>query len=249
MFKKLNAFIFFIWVLTIHNACMATIFFPLPFEKQIDEATSAVEVRLESARVFKSAGGMIMTEYSFDVLESYNLSSSDLDNQKLKLTMPGGTYEGITSMIDGAPQFGSGEKSFLLLKKIESKIYLSNFSLGKYKIQNDGGRIYYVSEVFPSDPQIGRISKEKMVELMKSKWKISSDDASNKSKSKSVVVVPEIKAPIKAMPEFEKREPAEESIVREEVPVFFWSAIVLVVFFFAFIFFKLGQSEHQHRRE
>jgi hypothetical protein len=150
-------------------------------------------------------------------------------------------------MIDGAPQFAPEEKSFLLLKKVESRIYLSNFTLGKFKIQQYEGKTYYVSEVFPMDPNIGRISKDKMVDLMKTKWKMTStEELAVPTKAVSIVA----KAP--PSPEdgfkFEKREPAQEAS-NQDVPVFFWSAIVLVAFFFALIFFKLGQSGHHHKRE
>ncbi len=58
---------------------------------------------------------------------------------------------------------------FLLLKKIESKIYLSNFTLGEYKIITVGEKKYYRSAVFPYHPQIGLISKEKMKNLLAQK--------------------------------------------------------------------------------
>lgn len=235
-------------LLLIHNVAFATMFVPQPFDKQVEEATSAAETKLTSTKVFKNENGMIMTEYSFDVLESYNLSSDDLENQKLKLTMPGGTYDGITSMIDGAPQFSIDEKSFLLLKKIESKIYLSNFTLGKFKIQELEGKTYYVSEVFPMDPNVGRISKEKMIDLMKSKWKISFAPK-KESQINAKGVVARVPPPPEDRPLFEKREPAEEAAAPEEVPFFFWGSLVFVAFFFALIFFKLSQSEHQHKRE
>lgn len=234
-----------ILVVLFAKAAFATMFFPLPFEKQIEEATSAAEVKLASSRVFKNSAGGIMTEYRFEVLESYNLSEEELDQNQLKISMPGGTYEGITAMIDGAPQFKEGERSFLLLKKIESKIYLSNFTLGKYKIQTYEGKDYYVSEVFPMDRNIGRISKEKMIELMKEKWKLSSVPKMESGKPVFVKVPP---APEKE-PVFEKRAPAQAGVASEEVPVFFWGALVLVVFFFALIFIKLGQSGQLNKRE
>lgn len=242
MFKK---FVLMLGFMCVQNICMATIFFPLPFEKQVEEATSAVEVHLVSTKVFKNTIGNIMTEYSFDVLEAYNLSDGDLENEKLKLTMPGGTFEGITSMIDGAPQFNADEKSFLLLKKIESKIYLSNFTLGKFKIQEHEGKTFYVSDVFPEDPNVGKISKEKMVELMKTKWKTSFIDSAEKILNPNDEIAPKA---VSALFGGEKRQPAQEEL-NHEIPVFFWSSLLILGFFFALIFFKLGKSEHQHKKE
>ena len=233
-------------VLIAANVSLATLFIPLPFDKQVEEATSAAEVKLASSRVFKNSEGTIMTEYSFDVLEAYNLPADDLEDNHLKLTMPGGTYNGITSMIDSAPVFKNEERTFLLLKKVESRIYLSNFTLGKYKIQNVDGKEYYVSEVFPMNQDMGRISKDKMIELMKTKWKTSF--ALPKVDFKPAVVTKVPPSPDREF-KFEKRAPAQESAATEEVPVFFWGALALVTFFFGLIFFKLGQSEHIHKRE
>jgi hypothetical protein len=240
------AVLFFI----IQNVCFATMFSPLPFDKQVEEASSAVEATLENTKVFKNSSGLITTEYSFHVSEGYNLSAGDLENQKLKLSMLGGTLNGITSMIDGAPQFKIDEKSFLLLKKIDSKIYLSNFTLGKFKIQNDEGQIYYVSEVFPTDPVIGKISKEKMIELMKDKWKISQVSPQfipfNKINTTSPLslVASKRSLDLKRMPSQE-----DEQAISEEIPYFFWSAIAFFAFFFTLIFVKLGQSGKQYKSE
>ncbi|MDO9180792.1 MAG: hypothetical protein Q7U04_00220 [Bacteriovorax sp.] len=236
----------------IQNVCFATIFMPLSFDKQVEEATSAVEVKLESSKVFKNSSGLTMTEYSFNVLESYNLSEDDLENQKIKLTMPGGTYNGVTSVIDGAPEFNKNEKTFLLLKKIDSKIYLSNFTLGKFKIQEMDGKVFYISDVFPTDPKIGKISKEAMIELMKSKWKISlMIPITNSERALALNASPEtnneIKPLLKSGKSFE-REPAQvEAEQKRDIPFFFWIAIASFTFFFTFIFFKLGNSELQHK--
>jgi len=214
----------------------------------VEEATSGVEVYLNSTKVFKNALGGIMTEYSFNVLEAYNLSNDELDDQKLKLIMPGGTLEGKTSMIDGAPKFNLKEKTFLLLKKIESTIYLSNFTLGKFRVEEEKGKVFYVSDVFPTDPNVGKIEKNKMLELMKSKWKTSFN-----KKPETIVINDGEKTKRKSFAAIfkmaERRQPAQ--IVEEihEVPFFFWSAITIVSFCFGFIFLKLSKSGNQNKRE
>jgi hypothetical protein len=246
--SKMRKWLFVLIGLTFQGVCFGTIFFPMPFEKQVEEATFGVEVYLSSTKVFRNALGAIVTEYSFDVLEAYNLKSEDLENQKLKLTMPGGTVNGLTSIVDGAPQFNLKEKTFLLLKKIESTLYLSNFTLGKFKVEEDKGKIFYISDVFPTDPHIGRIEKNKMIELMKSKWKTSFQQ---KAKTVKSIENESSKArPISAIFKMvQKRQPAQIAEDGHVVPLFFWGAILIVVSCFGFIFFKLSKSEHQHKRE
>lgn len=152
---------------------VATTFRAMPLEQLIEESNSGAEVELKSKRTFTNKMGMILTDYSFKVLEGYNVNTSDTNNEDvLIITMAGGTINGVTSYIDSAPEFAVGEKSFLLLRKIESKYYLSNFTMGKYKIEENEGQTYYVSSVFPDDQDLGRVKKERMVELMKLKFKI-----------------------------------------------------------------------------
>ncbi|MBY0416034.1 MAG: hypothetical protein K2Q18_17820 [Bdellovibrionales bacterium] len=156
---------------------MATTFVPIPLEKLIDESNSAAEVELKAKKSYMNQVGLIFTEYTFSLIDSYNLASGDLEGEVLKLTMTGGSVNGVTSYIDGAPEFEVGEKSFLLLKKVESKLYLSNFTMGKYKIEESNGKKIFISSVFPNDPDLGKVSKERMVEIIKTKFKIS--DAGN----------------------------------------------------------------------
>lgn len=232
--------------LSFQNTCFATMFNPIALEAQVEEATAAVEVYLNSSKVFKNALGAIMTEYSFDVLESFNLSNDEIENNKLKLTLPGGTFKDTTSMIDGAPNFNVNEKSFLLLKKIESSFYLSNFSLGKFRIEENHGEVFYVSDLFPQDPAVGRIEKNKMIKLMEEKWNISfsdelkvvtvTDDPTSQSRLFSSVIKTA-----------HKRSPAQALEEKQETPLFFWSAIVIVILSFSFVFLKLSKNESEKK--
>ncbi len=229
------------------NLAKATMFLPISLEKQVEEATFALETKFVNGRVFKNQAGEIMTEYSFDVLDSYNLDPDDLDAGQLKITMPGGTFEGITSMIDGAPQFSLGEKSFLLLKKIHSRIYISNFSLGKFKIQEINGKTYFVSEVFPMNPHMGRISKEKMIDLIKSKWKITSI-VLPAAKIKNNLILAHEQISDSNVHITNSRIPAQEIIPNEKVPLVFWITLALGSAVFGFIYLKLSQMENKNKK-
>ncbi len=228
----------------------ATVFFPMPIDKQVEEASAGAEVILNNTHVFKSTSNLIMTEYHFKVAESYSLSRDDLDNNELVLTLPGGSFEGRTSVIDGAPEFKLGEKVFLLLKKIESKIYLSNFSLGKYKIQDIGGKTYYVSEVFPLNPNMGRISKDKMIEIMLEKWKVSQF---TKTPGESKLKISEVEGDKEFHPtglaRLEERSPAQVLTPNDEPPLFFWGAFGVLISFFVMFFVKVGNHPSASKSE
>jgi hypothetical protein len=233
-------------ILSFQNVCFGTMFIPIAFEKQVEEASSGVEVYLNSSRVFKNAIGAIMTEYNFDVLESFNFPDEEGENKKLKLVLPGGTLKDVTSVIEGAPSFNLREKSFLLLKKIESNFFLSNFSLGKFKIEESNGKVFYVSDVFPLDLNVGRIEKNKMIELMKSKWKTSFRSApraapivyGEDSRSKLISSV---------FKNASKKQATQAIEEKQEIPFFFWSAVVILIFCFSIIFIKLSKNENNHK--
>jgi len=185
---------------------LATTFQVIPLEQLIEESSSGAEVELKSKKTYKNNFGMIMTDYSFRVTEGFNLSDSDMDGDVVTITMSGGTFNGVTAYIDNAPEFAVGEKSFLLLKKIESKFYLSNFTAGKYKIEEVDGQIYYVSTVFPYDADLGKVKKERMVNLMKLKFKITRAPEPDSFRPKNF----SIEKPIPAhMARFEERRPAQ----------------------------------------
>lgn len=206
----------------------ATTFRKLPLEQMIDESSSAAEVRLVSKKTMMNTMGMIMTEHSFQILESYNLEKNDYDGEILKLTLTGGTINGVTSYIDGAPEFSPGERSFLLLKKLEGRMYLSNFTLGKYRVIEEDGKIFYVSSVFPNDPEMGKVNKDRMIELIKEKFKISY------SPSKPKAVVPSYAEQMPAVKESFKRTPAQMNASEQTTDKFPYNLLFITIGTFLF---------------
>ena len=234
-------------ILLFINVSNATLFVPLSFEKQVEEANSAAEVKLDNSRSFRDERGMIMTEYRFNISESYNLAAEELDGGQLVITMLGGTVDGVTTSIDGAPKFEAGKRNFLLLKKIQSKFYLSNFTLGQYEIVIADGKEMLVSEVFPLDPKVGRIAKDKLVEIIKEKWKISS---TLESKSSLVIAnLDEKKVNERAeSAKIEARSPAQDESTPEGTPLFFWWALAFVTGFFSLFFIKLNTHKVEAKK-
>lgn len=144
----------------------AATFIPLSLEQMVTEATGGAEVILASKRAFQTPHGLIQTEHVFEVLESSNLEKNDLEGNYLKLVMMGGTLNGLTSYIDGGPEFKIGEKSFILLKRVQGQMYLSNFTMGKFDIEEIEGEVFYKSVVFPKSEELGKVKKNKMLEML-----------------------------------------------------------------------------------
>lgn len=227
VFNK-SVFIIFLLIL-ISFKTMATSFQSMPLEQLIEESSSGAEVELKAKKTFMNKVGMIMTDFSFKVVEGYNISDADLNGELLTITMSGGTLNGITSYIDGAPEFAIGEKSFLLLKKIESKLYLSNFTMGKYKIEESEGQTYYVSSVFPYDADLGRVKKERMIDLMKMKFKVTRAPEPDSLRPAGLKILDKKMAPTGSV--YEERKPAQvdsdNAEKNQDVCVAMWAFLAL----------------------
>ena len=65
---------------------MATTFQVMPLDQLIEEASSGAEVELKSKKMFKNKMGMIMTDYSFNISESYNIEDADLADGDILVT-------------------------------------------------------------------------------------------------------------------------------------------------------------------
>lgn len=206
---------------------VATTFNPISIEKQVEEATGAAVVELVSAKPYRKDNGYIYTEYSFKIIENFNVSKSDLSGNELKIDMLGGKLDGVTSMIEGAPEFIKGKRIFVLLKKINTQIYLSNFTLGKYEIENVHGKDYLISDVFPMNAKIGRISKSKMINLMNEKWHLSESDNNIAPKRLDQYIKPE---PVEPKISQNKNNTPERNIASVSDNNAFDSHVIFVVF-------------------
>jgi hypothetical protein len=196
--KKYSILIFFLSFFTAN--LFATQFVPSSIESQVNEADFGVEATLKEEQVYKNPQGFIMTRFKFSIDESFGFN-----DKELILELVGGTFEGVTTFIDGAPSFEINKQFFLMLKKIESKIYLSNFTLGAYQVIQVDGQTFYRSEVFSHDAKIGMIKKEKMKLLWDSKFGISSN-----TKKKEIPVIVTTDSNLKTSPgKKQNRKPAE----------------------------------------
>lgn len=217
------------------QVALATTFIPLPLDKQVESASMGAEVILLNMQGFKHPAGYVATEYRFKVLEPTNLDVDELDEGKLILTLPGGSFDGITTVVDGSPIFNPGEKIFLLLKKVEGKIYLSNFTLGKFNIQKIDGEEYYVNEVFPNMPNVGRIKKSTMKKLMSEKWnlvsmKIDSTNSNDKDKSVSILKLPTDKQ------NQNQNDKVERTVASEDSSIDWMNIFIYCLSFFGIVF-------------
>lgn len=161
MKSLLSIFMAFLFLMHLSTA-QAITYVPISFDKLMDETQAIAEVVLVTKRSYKTPLGLISTEYTFEVKESSGLEDYLNSTKLLSFSMVGGSLDGFTTHIDGAPVFTEGEEALILLKIVNGHLYLSNLGVGKYKILRKDGEIFYQSTVFPDDKELGIVSKEKM---------------------------------------------------------------------------------------
>lgn len=228
---------------------LATTFVPLTLDKQVESASMGAEVILESQHSFQNDFGHIVTEYSFRVVQGYNLNNELLNNKKIIFQLPGGSYNGLATVVDGSPSFEIGKKIFILLKEVKNKIYLSNFTLGKFNIEKYKGEEFFINEVFPKTPNVGRIKKSSMIKLMQDKWNFSIVE--NKKESVPVVEVKEHQdknPPNKITKEDPKREVAsiddiESAKEGQESLKYLIICLAVLGIFVSFLLLRLDKNE------
>lgn len=151
----------FSWLLVFPT--WATTFAPLNFEKQLREADAVIEGEFLGASSMRTADEQVLTQATFLVKRSVGFAQGDVANkQRLVVVYPGGNWQGINYSVQGSPKFKKGEAILMILSKGQYGYTLSNLALSKYKIEWQDGEKQLVSDVFPTDPNLGRIPFSKV---------------------------------------------------------------------------------------
>jgi len=138
---------------------MATTYYPLPIDKQLNESKAVIKGEYQGATYKKTSTGEIVTVASFKIEDSVGLKQNEMLNKNdFKVIFPGGKWNKMVYTIDGAPQFSQGESSVLILNKSPYGFVLNGLSLGKYEIVKKDGQLGLMSSVFPDHPKLGFIA-------------------------------------------------------------------------------------------
>lgn len=189
------------------SSAKAITYVPISFDKLMDETQAIAEVVLVTKRSYKTPLGLISTEYTFEVRDSSGLENYLNSTGLLSFSMIGGSLDGYTTHIDGAPDFKEGEESLILLKIVNGNLYLSNLGVGKYTILRKEGEIFYQSTVFPEDKELGVVSKEKMFGGLKLDQKHLAPTEDLKDKTSMVNHREELKNKLRAPAQAEDKSP------------------------------------------
>jgi hypothetical protein len=148
-----------------------TVMIPLSVDDQIKESDGVIQARFVGQLSRKLPSGDVVTEGSFRLIKSVGLETSVIVNSpEFKLSWPGGSWEGITWSIEGAPVFQQGEEAVIILKRRPWGYQIVNLSQGKYKLRNEGDDAVLVNEAFPQHPLYGKISYREFEDYIKKKF-------------------------------------------------------------------------------
>ncbi len=150
--------IFLLFMFTIVMPLAATTYLPIDIEQQLKESSGVVHAKHLAKDYKKDSKGNVVTEYSFQVIKSAGIRSSEILNKNdFSIIVPGGKWQDIVYHVHGAPSFSIGEEVVLLVKRGGDGFRLTNLALGKYNIIRDLGGTYISSSVFPAHKKLSRI--------------------------------------------------------------------------------------------
>ena len=152
----------------------------MAFEKQLRQSDGVIEAQFLGSSSIRTADEEVLTQATFIVKRAVGFSQGEVANkQRLVVVYPGGQWQGINYSIAGSPKFQAGEEVFLLLNKGRHGYSLSNFALGKYKVEWVNGQKQLISEVFPNHPDLGRIAFSKVEKNIMNVFGRNLDEANN----------------------------------------------------------------------
>lgn len=148
----------------------ATIFKKVDTNHQIKEADGIIIGQYLKSKSIRLEDGSIATQMYFKMEKEFGLRSDFFGMDEVIIHYPGGTLDGITTHVDGVPEFVMGEKIALYTKSIQNRYWGMNMGLGSYKVVNYGSDILLINSVFPNDARMGQVKLpefERMVRAIK----------------------------------------------------------------------------------
>ena len=148
-----------------------TSFTVVPLETQVQNAEGVIWGKFRGSASKKVAGN-IVTEADFELMAVSGIMPSEIVNKNnFKIIYPGGIWQGIVYATLGAPRFGKNEEVVLFVTKGPYGYQLANLGLSKYLvIRNNQEKIFLRNSIFPEHPELGKVSLEKLNDLLEDRF-------------------------------------------------------------------------------
>ncbi len=139
-------------------AVSASKLFPVPFNKQLNEADGVIYGEFLGQSYKKMHTGKIVTEASFRLIQSVGVGNRYLVNKNLfRVYFDGGIWQGLHHVNDTAPKFKNSVEYVILLKRDEFGFRPQMDKLGTYEVIRNKDVFGIKSLAFPTHPKIGFI--------------------------------------------------------------------------------------------
>lgn len=112
---------------------IATTFRIQPIENQIKEADGLFQGNFLRKKTIALEDGRLATQMIFKMSKEVGLQSDFFGMDEVIVHYPGGTLNGITSQVDGVPEFVSGEKVVLFIRNVDNRYWGLNLGYGSFK--------------------------------------------------------------------------------------------------------------------
>lgn len=149
----------------------AATFIYTSLDNQLRDADAVVSGVITGSNFVKSSNGEIGTQYTMKLNKFSGINENSIYHaNSFTFLVPGGDWQGIRYQVSGAPEFREGEEVFLILKKSSADYTVFNLGLGKYSYKKIDGHEYLQSSVFPTHPDLGKLSLDKVESAVEKKF-------------------------------------------------------------------------------
>ncbi len=152
-----------LFVLFFAPVAFGTTVLKIDFETMSNKSDLIIEGKVKSvASSYNEKGFAIFTKVEVEVLRTIKGQAEKV----VTLRVPGGTVDGKTMTIFGAPQFEKDDRVILFLIKIPDKpdalFHVSGLFQGRYMVFNQGGITYTVMDIGKGRPIFSSCEEEKV---------------------------------------------------------------------------------------
>lgn len=224
----------YLLLLLVSFSVSSTTFKRVPLETQLKEADGVLIGNFLKSRSIRLEDGTIATQMVFKMDREVGFQSEQFGMNEVIIHYPGGSLDGVTTVVQGVPSFNPGEKVAILSKSVDNRFWGLDLSYGSYKVIDYGSTTMLFNLAFPENPDFGQISLanfEEKVRTVKSAMKVvrSPMDVTVNRSIASVVESENLERNVASAKEPESAEPSQD---------YFWLLFFLSVMGGAFEFFR-----------
>ena len=224
----------YLLILLVSFSVTATTFKRVPLETQLKEADGVLIGNFLKSRSIRLEDGSIATQMVFKMDREVGFQSEEFGMDEVIIHYPGGSLDGVTTVVQGVPSFNPGEKVAILSKSVDNRFWGLDLSYGSYKIIDYGSTTMLFNLAFPENTDFGQISLanfEDKVRTVKSALKIVRSPI-DIAAHRSIASVEESEEVERTVASVKVAEPVESS------PDYFWLLFFLSLMGGIFEFFR-----------